>query len=50
MNNINTQNPKRALDKNRILKLKKGLDVDPIWGDFNVEFRKIMSKKMQRTV
>ena len=46
---INAQNPKRAVDKNSILNLEKGLDVDAIWGDFNLEFRKIMSKKIKRT-
>ena len=47
---INAQNPKKTVDKSRILNLEKGLDLDPIWGDFNDEFRRIISKRVQRTV
>ena len=47
---INGQNPKKTVDKSRILNLEKGLDLDPIWGDFNDEFRRIISKRVQRTV
>ena len=28
---INAQNPKKTVDKSRILNLEKGLDLDPIW-------------------
>ena len=38
---INAQNPKKTVDKNSIMNLEKGLDMDPIWGVFNEEFRNI---------
>ena len=41
---------KKVVDKDRILNLEKGLDVDSIWVDFHVEFEKIMSKNIQRTI
>ena len=47
---INAQNPKKTVDKNSIMNLEKGLDMDPIWGGFNEEFRNIMSKKFQMGV
>ena len=46
---INVQNPTRAADKNGLLNLEKGLDVNPIRGDFNVKLSKTMHKKIQRT-
>ena len=47
---INAQNLKKMVDKNSIMNLEKGLDMDLIWGGFNEEFRNIMSKKFQRGV
>ena len=47
---INAQNPKKTVDKSRILNLEKGLYLDLRWGDFNDVFRRIISKRVQRTV
>ena len=47
---INAQNPKKTVDKNSIMNVEKGMDMHPIWGDFNEKFRNIMSKKFQRGV
>ena len=42
---INAQNPRKTVDKDGMLNLEKGMDMDPIWGGFNDEFRKIVSNK-----
>ena len=32
----------------KAMNLEKGFALDPIWGDFNAEIRKVMSKKMKK--
>ena len=45
---INAQNPTKEIDWEKAMNLEKGFALDPIWGDFNAEIRKIMSKKMKK--
>ena len=45
---INAQNPTKEINREKAMNLEKGFALDPIWGDFNAEIRKIMSKKMKK--
>ena len=45
---INAQNPTKEINREKVMNLEKGFALDPIWGDFNAEIRKIMSKKMKK--
>ena len=42
------QNPTKDINREKAMNLEKGFALDPIWGDFNSEIRKIMSKKMNK--
>ena len=45
---INAQNPGKEINRGKLLNLEKGITLDPIWGTFNPELRKIATKKIMR--
>ena len=47
---ISAQNPSKVVDAKVILNLEKGLDLDPMWGFFNEQFRRTMEKKIPGSV
>ena len=44
------QNPSKVVDAKVILNLEKGLELDPMWGFFNKQFRRTMEKKIPGSV
>ena len=47
---ISAQNPSKVVDAKVILNLEKGLELDPMWGFFNEQFRRTMEKKIPGSV
>ena len=45
---ITAQNPGKEINRGKLLNLEKGITLDPIWGTFNPELRKIVTKKIMR--
>ena len=43
---ISAQNPSKVVDAKVILNLEKGLELDPMWGFFNEQFRRTMEEKI----
>ena len=43
---ISAQNPSKVVDAKVILNLEKGLELDPMWGFFNEQFRRTLEKKI----
>ena len=43
---ISAQNPSKVVNAKVILNLEKGLELDPMWGFFNEQFRRTMEKKI----
>ena len=45
---INALNPSNKMDPKKVMNLEKGFELDPIWSEFNAEFRDLMRKKMEK--
>ena len=43
---ISAQNPSKVVDAKVILNLEKGLELDPMWGFFNEQFRRTTETKI----
>ena len=43
---ISAQNPSKVVDAKVILNLEKGLELDPMWGFLNEQFRRTMEEKI----
>ena len=45
---INALNPSSKMDPKKVMNLEKGFELDPIWSEFNAEFRGLMRKKFEK--
>ena len=36
------------MDPKKVMNLEKGFELDPIWSEFNAEFRGLMRKKFEK--
>ena len=44
---INAVNPTKKIQADGVLNLEKGYEVDPIWSDFNENFRAMLEEKFK---
>ena len=45
---INALNPSSKMDPKKVMNLEKGFELDPIWSEFNAEFRGLLRKKFEK--
>ena len=45
---INALNPSSKMDPKKVMNREKSFELDPIWSEFNAEFRGLMRKKLEK--